>query len=80
MNKLLILAVLACAGCTSKDGAERALKGAGYTNIETGGYAFFYCAKDDWFATKFKATGPSGQLTQGAVCSGWLKGSTIRSD
>ena len=81
--KVIFVALLAVlvSGCTSKDGAERALKGAGYTEIEIGGYAFFACdGKSDTFATSFTAKGPTGMRVSGAVCSGFLKGSTIRLD
>ena len=81
MRQLMILCAVALAGCTSQEDATRALRGAGYTNITLHGYAWFACDQErDTFATKFVATGPSGQRVSGAVCSGWLKGSTIRTD
>jgi len=79
MNKFLILIVVATlAGCTSSNDAEKALKGAGYTDIQIGGYAVFGCSEDDQFHTKFTAKGPSGVPVEGVVCSGWFKGATIR--
>jgi len=82
MNKILIaiIALAALTGCTRADEARRVLAGAGYTNIETGGYAFFGCSEDDTFHTKFKARGQNGQQVEGVVCSGVLKGATIRLD
>ena len=67
-------------GCSSHNDAVRALKGAGYTDIQTDGYRFFGCGEDDTFKTGFIATGPTGQRVTGVVCSGWLKGATIRTD
>ncbi len=66
------------AACSDPQAARKALADAGYTNVETTGYSMFACGKDDNFATGFKAVGPSGRKVEGAVCSGWLKGSTIR--
>jgi hypothetical protein len=80
MRTLILAAALALTGCTSHNDAKRALEGAGYTNIELGGYAWFDCGRGDDFATEFKATGPTGKRVQGAVCTGWFKGSTIRID
>lgn len=80
MKNILIalLAVTALAGCSSSNDAKKALEGAGYTNIQTHGYSFFGCSEDDTFKTKFTATGPTGKPVEGVVCSGWLKGGTIR--
>lgn len=75
---LLLLAMMAVPGCTDSDGARKALEGAGYTNIQTGGYSMFSCSESDDFATEFTATGPTGQPVHGVVCAGWLKGATIR--
>ena len=66
------------AACSDPKGAKKALSDAGYSDIETNGYSFFACGKDDNFSTSFKAKGPTGRQVQGAVCSGWFKGSTIR--
>jgi hypothetical protein len=78
MKTVMLVCLLVLAGCTSSNDALRALEGAGYTDIKLGGYAWFSCSQDDSFATEFTATGPSGKQVSGAVCSGWFKGSTIR--
>lgn len=79
MKKILIaLAVLALTACSSRSDAEHALSNAGFTNVETRGYSFFGCGKDDSFKTKFTATNPQGKQVSGVVCSGWFKGGTIR--
>ena len=81
MKKIFIVSLVICiVGCTNGDGAVRALEGAGYTNIKITGYRITGCHDDDTFRTGFKATGPSGKPVTGVVCSGILKGSTIRLD
>jgi len=75
-----IAALVALGACTDADNARRALSTAGYSDIRIEGYAWFGCSEDDTFATRFKAKGPSGVEASGQVCSGWLKGSTIRLD
>lgn len=74
----LLLVAIALAGCSSANDANKALKGAGYTDIQIKGYAIFGCSEDDSFHTEFTAKGPTGQPVEGVVCSGWLKGGTIR--
>lgn len=76
----LALVSLLLAACTSQSDAERALKGAGYTDVQMTGYQVFACSNDDSFHTGFVAKGPTGQRVSGVVCSGWFKGSTIRMD
>lgn len=82
MKHLMIaaIAVAALAGCSSSDEATRALAGAGYKNITTTGYRFFGCDEKDEWHTGFEAVGPTGQRVSGVVCSGVLKGATIRTD
>jgi hypothetical protein len=75
---LIVLVAVTLAGCSSENDARKALTGAGYSNIQTDGYSVFGCSEDDTFHTKFTAKGPSGQPVEGVVCSGWLKGGTIR--
>lgn len=75
---LLVVLLLLVPACSDEPGAERALLDAGYTNISLTGYEWFGCGKDDGWSTGFTATGPSGRRVEGVVCSGVLKGSTIR--
>jgi len=77
---VLILLAAALSGCSSATDATKALQGAGYTDIKTDGYSVFGCGQDDSFKTKFTAKGPTGVQVSGVVCSGWFKGSTIRTD
>ena len=73
-------AVGTMAGCTNAPEAERALKAQNLEPVKVGGYAFFSCSEDDTFKTKFTAKNAKGETVTGAVCSGVLKGSTIRYD
>lgn len=84
LTKVLVI-VAAClggvlAGCTSETEATRALSGAGYSDIKMTGYRPFLCDEKDTLSTGFEATGPNGNRVSGAVCSGILKGATIRFD
>lgn len=76
---VLALAVLLISGCTRPEQATKALEGAGYTDIKLNGYSLS-CGQDDPFADEFTAKGPTGKTVNGVVCSGFLKGSTIRID
>ena len=76
----IIGSVLMLSGCSDAGKATQTLKNQGYTNISTDGYAWFMCSEQDTFATKFYATSPNGTRVSGAVCSGFLKGNTIRFD
>lgn len=82
-NTLLGAFALAFAlGCTvPADRATQVLHGAGYTDVNLKGRAWFACSDDDTLATRFAAKGPTGQRVGGAVCCGMLaKNCTIRLD
>lgn len=79
MKKIAAIALVALlSACTDPDTARHALENYGFTDIQIGGYAFYGCSKGDNFATKFTATNPQGKQVSGIVCSGLLKGATIR--
>jgi len=81
MKTLLIgaIALLLLTGCTSQQDAERALDGAGFTNIQMTGYNFMACSEDDFYHTGFVAKNPQGNTVSGTVCSGMLfKSATVR--
>ena len=81
--KVIVMGVavmLGLSACSDGPAATKALQGAGYTDIHTTGYAFFGCDEKDTFHTGFIAKGPTGQHVEGVVCSGWLKGATIRTE
>jgi len=74
----VLFVVFGLSGCTDASKAKQALRSQGFTNIEITGYEFFECGEDDQFHTGFKATNPNGVRIKGTVCSGILKGATIR--
>lgn len=81
MKKALVALtmVLALSACTDSDFTVELLESQGYTNVQTKGYNWLSCSKDDDFATKFEAVSPSGHFTRGTVCSSfWIKDATIR--
>lgn len=65
-------------GCSSSNDANKALKAMGFTNIQTTGYSIFGCSDDDTFHTGFTAIDLKGNTVSGVVCSGWVKGATVR--
>lgn len=80
-NILLAIAlILSLSACSSHNDAVEALQALGMKDIETTGYRFFGCPKDDSFHTGFVATNPQGQRVSGVVCSGWIMGGTVRFD
>lgn len=74
----IVFALAFLAACTDEPGAEMALRASGYSGVKMTGYAWFDCDKNDTYRTGFVATGPTGLRVTGAVCSGVLKGYTIR--
>jgi len=75
---IALIALLCATGCTRTDQAITVLKNEGYTDIKITGYEFFMCGKGDTFSTGFTAKNRNGKIVSGAVCSGLLKGATIR--
>lgn len=82
MKKLLpILFLFAFASCTSSsdfDKGKQQLQAQGYTEVEDTGYNFFCCSDQDTFSTGFTAKDKFGNEVKGCICSGILKGITIR--
>lgn len=76
---LVTALLLSLAACTDSEAAKKALTGAGYSEIQLTGYSYG-CSENDTFSTGFKAKGPTGVRVNGVVCSGVLKGSTIRTN
>lgn len=81
--KLSLIAVttlaLTLVACTDEENTRRTLDSAGYTEIQTTGYSWLECGKDDTFHTGFRAKNPAGKVVEGTVCCGmWSKGCTIR--
>lgn len=75
---LILLLIVSGCMCTTESGTIETLHKAGFTDVQTDGYAFFACSEDDTFATRFVATNPAGQRVGGAVCCGLMKNCTIR--
>ena len=78
ITTLVLVTILS--SCTSANRSLRVLQEAGYNDVVIGGYAPFACSKDDFYATRFTANGPTGRQTSGTVCAGVFKGATIRLD
>lgn len=65
--------------CTNPVATKRALEAQGYTKVQTKGYGWFACAKDDWSHTRFDAVGPTGLPGSGVMCCGLIfKNCTVR--
>lgn len=83
MNKAIILigmaALLSACGVNPND-AKRSLEAQGMKDVKIGGYAFLGCGERDNFRSSFTAIGANGQPVSGVVCSGFLKGITVRFD
>lgn len=81
-KKILIGAVLVLmtlSGCSDEREAKRCLEAAGYTKINTTGWAPLSCSEDDTFSTGFTAINARGDRVEGVVCSSLvLKGCTVR--
>lgn len=84
MSRLPTFVMIAIAGsllvgCTDPRAATKALDDLGFTEIQTTGYAPFYCAGKEYsFSTGFTAKNPRGKTVRGAVCSGLLTGSSVK--
>ena len=80
MKKLLIIA-LVLGGCSSDNDFQKGKKQLiqqGYTNVKQTGYKFFCCDEKDQFSTGFTAMAKDSTIVEGCMCSGIVKGVTIR--
>lgn len=80
---LLITSVLLASCGVNPNDAERVLKAQGMKDVKIGGYAIWGCASGkngDSFASSFSATAQDGSKVTGVICSGLLKGYTVRYD
>lgn len=82
VGKLAAVALICVSlmACTSSNDVYTATKALGLTDVKPGGYGWFACGEDDRFATKFTAKNAKGEPVKGVVCSGILKGATVRFD
>lgn len=77
---IMIAAALALAACSDSRSATDAVDNMCFSDIETTGYRVFGCGDDYSFHTGFRAKNPKGKVVTGVVCSGWLKGSSVKFD
>jgi hypothetical protein len=77
---ILFISLIALAGCTDEPGARKALEDQGYTQIEFTGYRIWTCGEDYTYHTGFAAKSIAGKPVTGAVCSGFMKGKSIKVD
>ena len=78
MKYLWLVGVVLMAGCSkAHDKVRSVLEGDGYTQIAVSGFKPFACDEKDTFSNGFVAR-KAGRRVTGVVCSGWLKGYTIR--
>lgn len=80
---IILLTTIVSVSCTSTSDFQKAkqkLEQQGYTEVEKTGYDWFCCGEDDSFSTGFKAKDIEGNVVTGCICSGVMKGSTIRFD
>lgn len=75
-----IVLLIALVGCTDESTARRTLQDQGYSDIQLTGYRPFACGDDYTFHTGFSAKSIAGRPVTGTVCSGLLKGSSIKTD
>jgi len=82
MKKLImgIICLALLAGCTDATKARTILEAQGYTQVHITGYRPWACSEEDFFKTGFTALTPTAQRITGTVCSGLLKGATVRFD
>lgn len=83
MNKLLItlLSALVLTGCTNSADFTKGsnqLTQQGYTDIKSTGYSYWCCDEKDTFSEGFVCKDRNGNQVSGCICSGFMKGVTIR--
>lgn len=78
---LLILLSVALTSCSQPQHATEILRSQGFRDVQIrpwGVLTLFQCSQDDLFKTPFTANSQANAQVSGVVCSGFLKGSTIR--
>ena len=78
----LVFIMIGTSSCTRPDQSTQILSQQGYSNVKILPWRIWHkmsCGEDDYFSTRFEATAPDGNsIVNGVVCSGWFKGSTVR--
>lgn len=77
---LILAAVAVAVPKTDADTAVRAATNVGMKDVKITGYRIFGCGEEDLYHTGFEATNSNGNRVSGVVCSGILKGATVRFD
>ena len=80
-NLLLVLfsvSILSCTNPRDFEKGKRQLEMQGYTDIIDTGYSPFCCSDNDDFSTGFECKDKQGNTVKGCICSGLMKGITIR--
>jgi hypothetical protein len=74
----LVLLLTSCTSDSDFNKGKKQLEQQGYTDVKNTGYDWFCCDDKDTFSTGFKAKDSNGMTVKGCICSGVLKGITIR--
>jgi hypothetical protein len=75
---ILIIMLSACTSDNAFDKGKRQLEQQGYSDIKSTGYDWFCCSDKDTFSNGFTAKDSKGNVVEGCICSGILKGVTVR--
>lgn len=83
MKKIILVAIISIAlsSCSSDNDFKKGksqLENQGYTDVKNTGYDWFCCDEKDHFSTGFSCKDKKGKEVKGCICSGLLKGITIR--
>lgn len=81
LKLLLSVVFISLVSCTSDNDFEKGkkqLENQGYTDIVNTGFNAFCCSDKDSFSTGFKCKDKQGNEVKGCICSGVLKGITLR--
>jgi hypothetical protein len=78
MTALIGVIAVLLSGCSAdRQKVRNVLEADGCTQTEVGGWTLFGCGKEDFFTNTFACT-KNGRHVNGLVCSGFLKGFTVR--
>lgn len=75
---LLLAAIQSCTNPEHFAKGKHQLEMQGYTDVRSTGWTSYCCAESDDYTEGFVARDKEGNLVKGCICSGWLKGITIR--
>lgn len=78
ISLICLFAFLSCTNNNDFEKGKKQLEMQGYTDVESTGYDVFCCSDKDTFSTGFQCKDKQGNTVKGCICSGVLKGITIR--